>query len=548
MVHNTRHAGQRDPARSSHNPRGGLPPMPLIETIAVERHNVNGSCFMSLGEPQIMVHPYIDTLFLSPTWQFEKIISFGPRNACSILSSSRAFECGPSGANRVLPQTGLCRTNGLQACIPPARAGRVTTRRRPMAVLKLMSDDELVENAKGFIRDRGITTRTKFMRAYSTLYDLLFEKGLVKKTGLPYYIRRMEEGDRPTPAQQDYRDAGAVNWAEELLPPFIRPEDYTADEIERYREDLRSFSQLMPGTASLNRKNILETLLSWGIEPVDMRQTELGELIPNLLPLRTIESAWEMSLENIGLAHAAAGRNSVSYVSYDDKVQFFTLQLFDTALYWDSSQSTFSTYFFSKALKTRRDLYAFRDLVRIPPHRLPLISKLRRLQRQNPLSSRYSIGCEMDLDRSELDMLQMDSDLLSNLLRYLTLDKVFNGLTPDRLRMDLDEMLVPVPTCSIPDEILLDMQPDQEEKLISAELIQKIMSAMDSLSDRQREFILRYYGIGRESEILESISRTEGISRERVRQIKAKGVEKLQKLLEKELREEIRGNEKPSTP
>jgi RNA polymerase primary sigma factor len=154
----------------------------------------------------------------------------------------------------------------------------------------------------------------------------------------------------------------------------------------------------------------------------------------------------------------------------------------------------------------------------------------------------------MDLDRSELDMLQMDSDLLSNLLRYLTLDKVFNGLTPDRLRMDLDEMLVPVPTCSIPDEILLDMQPDQEEKLISAELIQKIMSAMDSLSDRQREFILRYYGIGRESEILESISRTEGISRERVRQIKAKGVEKLQKLLEKELREEIRGNEKPSTP
>ena len=59
---------------------------------------------------------------------------------------------------------------------------------------------------------------------------------------------------------------------------------------------------------------------------------------------------------------------------------------------------------------------------------------------------------------------------------------------------------------------------------------QYVRSMLDHLSKREREILIRVYGIGVREETLENIGEYYGLSRERVRQIKEKAIEKLQEM------------------
>ena len=56
---------------------------------------------------------------------------------------------------------------------------------------------------------------------------------------------------------------------------------------------------------------------------------------------------------------------------------------------------------------------------------------------------------------------------------------------------------------------------------------QYVRSILDHLSKREREILIRVYGIGVREETLEAIGESRGLTRERVRQIKEKAIRRL---------------------
>jgi RNA polymerase primary sigma factor len=70
--------------------------------------------------------------------------------------------------------------------------------------------------------------------------------------------------------------------------------------------------------------------------------------------------------------------------------------------------------------------------------------------------------------------------------------------------------------------------PSPEENAIQGQLAQEVEHAMAALTDREREVLRLHYGLGMDRELtLEEIGRRLSITRERVRQIEAKALEKM---------------------
>jgi RNA polymerase primary sigma factor len=71
-----------------------------------------------------------------------------------------------------------------------------------------------------------------------------------------------------------------------------------------------------------------------------------------------------------------------------------------------------------------------------------------------------------------------------------------------------------------------DLTPD--EGYLSGELLQELADAMDLLSPRERNIVMRYYGLGaQETASLETIGQDINLSRERVRQIRNQALTKM---------------------
>ena len=84
---------------------------------------------------------------------------------------------------------------------------------------------------------------------------------------------------------------------------------------------------------------------------------------------------------------------------------------------------------------------------------------------------------------------------------------------------------------AIPD----DSSADPAELLQSEQVMQHLDIWLDSLPDKQREVILRRFGLrGHDVATLEQVGEDVGVTRERVRQIQVEALKKLRKLLERE--------------
>ncbi len=90
------------------------------------------------------------------------------------------------------------------------------------------------------------------------------------------------------------------------------------------------------------------------------------------------------------------------------------------------------------------------------------------------------------------------------------------------------------------DRTLLDAIPDNSssdpaEMLHSDQVMKHLDVWLDSLPDKQREVILRRFGMrGHDVATLEQVGDDVGVTRERVRQIQVEALKKLRKLLERE--------------
>ncbi|MDD4055720.1 MAG: sigma-70 family RNA polymerase sigma factor, partial [Bacteroides sp.] len=72
-----------------------------------------------------------------------------------------------------------------------------------------------------------------------------------------------------------------------------------------------------------------------------------------------------------------------------------------------------------------------------------------------------------------------------------------------------------------------DDSPRADSTLVDESLSKEIDRALSTLTDREKEIIQMFFGIGRQEMTLEEIGDRFGLTRERVRQIKEKAIRRL---------------------
>ena len=151
-------------------------------------------------------------------------------------------------------------------------------------------------------------------------------------------------------------------------------------------------------------------------------------------------------------------------------------------------------------------------IVRLPLNRIGELTRVNKVL--NKLEQRLGRPPEVDEIADELEVEPGDMELLLRLAqRPVSLETPCDDSEPDRCYGDL-----------IPDDSL----PSSDEILSSDELKAEISSAMHGLTAGEARVLKMYYGLGgHEPMTLEEIGAYVGRTRERVRQIKEKALQKL---------------------
>ncbi len=151
-------------------------------------------------------------------------------------------------------------------------------------------------------------------------------------------------------------------------------------------------------------------------------------------------------------------------------------------------------------------------VVRLPLNRIGELTRVNKCL--NKLEQRFGRPPEVDEIAEELDARAEDMELLLRLAqRPVSLETPCDDSEPDRCFGDL-----------IPDETI----ESSDEVLSEDELKNEIVRAMHSLTEGEARVLKMYYGLaGHESMTLEEIGAYVGRTRERVRQIKEKALQKL---------------------
>ena len=150
-------------------------------------------------------------------------------------------------------------------------------------------------------------------------------------------------------------------------------------------------------------------------------------------------------------------------------------------------------------------------IVRLPLNRVNMLHKIGKTfrgleQEYGRKPSAGEIADELEISPNEvIDGLKISS-------RHLSLEAPFNEGEDNRLQ----------------DVLTDDSQPYPDENLMKNSLNREIVKALSTLTDREAEVISLYFGINREhSMTLEEIGNKLKLTRERIRQIKEKGIRRL---------------------
>jgi RNA polymerase primary sigma factor len=110
----------------------------------------------------------------------------------------------------------------------------------------------------------------------------------------------------------------------------------------------------------------------------------------------------------------------------------------------------------------------------------------------------------------------------------LSPDKVADALRISSKHVSVDAPLVQGEDASLLDVFISNDSPDTDDHLMSESLSQEINRALDTLTKKERDIILLFYGIGVSHNLtLDEIASKFNLTRERVRQIKEKGIRRL---------------------
>ena len=103
----------------------------------------------------------------------------------------------------------------------------------------------------------------------------------------------------------------------------------------------------------------------------------------------------------------------------------------------------------------------------------------------------------------------------------------------DTLKVSIPHLSIDAPTTDEDDSSLREVLPDEDapspdKSVIDRSLQEDVAEALEMLGPREAKILTLYFGIGREEALtLEEIGRIMGLTRERVRQIKEKAIQRL---------------------
>ena len=106
-------------------------------------------------------------------------------------------------------------------------------------------------------------------------------------------------------------------------------------------------------------------------------------------------------------------------------------------------------------------------------------------------------------------------------------DKISDTLRVGSRHVSVDAPFVEGEDNSLLDVIPNDDSPSADRGLVNESLNTEIERALSTLTDREREIIKSFFGIGCQEMTLEEIGERFGLTRERVRQIKEKAIRRL---------------------
>ena len=106
-------------------------------------------------------------------------------------------------------------------------------------------------------------------------------------------------------------------------------------------------------------------------------------------------------------------------------------------------------------------------------------------------------------------------------------DKISDTLRVGSRHVSVDAPFVEGEDNSLLDVLPNDDSPSADKGLVNESLNTEIERALSTLTDREREIVKSFYGIGCQEMTLEEIGERFGLTRERVRQIKEKAIRRL---------------------
>lgn len=111
----------------------------------------------------------------------------------------------------------------------------------------------------------------------------------------------------------------------------------------------------------------------------------------------------------------------------------------------------------------------------------------------------------------------------------LPVDKVAEAVRMTGRHVSVDAPFVEGEDNSLIDVMVNEDSPNADRGLIDESLSLEINRALETLTDRESRIVKEFFGIGTPEKSLEEIGQSEGLTRERVRQIKEKAIAKLRK-------------------
>ena len=109
----------------------------------------------------------------------------------------------------------------------------------------------------------------------------------------------------------------------------------------------------------------------------------------------------------------------------------------------------------------------------------------------------------------------------------IPIDKIADTLKVSGRHISVDAPFVDGEDNSLLDVLVNDDSPMADRSLVSESLSTEIDRALSTLTDREKEILQMFFGIGVQEMTLEEIGDKFGLTRERVRQIKEKAIRRL---------------------